>query len=88
MDVTIGKFTKICSEENVKDTMLSTLYVKNKYSIVDASYHELSMLSDPSSSSHIKKLRHELNSRYNIKKDLATSLGCNRVQIKVSTNFK
>ena len=88
MDVTTGKFTKICSEENVKDTMHCTLYVKDKYSIADAGYHELSMLSDLPSSSQIKKLKHELNSWYNIsKRHLATSLGCNRVSEKGFYHF-
>ena len=75
MDVTTGKFIKICSEENVKDTMHSTLYVKDKYSIADAGYHELSMLSDLPSSSQIKKLKYELNSRYNIKKAPGNIIG-------------
>ena len=75
MDVTTGKFTKICLEENVKDTMHSTLYVKDKYSIADAGYHELSMLSDLPSSSQIKKLKHKLNSRYNIKKAPGNIIG-------------
>ena len=52
----------------MKDTIHSTLYVKDKHSIADAGYHELSMLSDLPYITQIKKLRHELNSHYDIRK--------------------
>jgi len=68
IDFTTGKFTKVCTEEKVKDTLHSTLYVKDKYSIADAGYYELSMLSDLPCCSQIKKLKHDLNSHYDIRK--------------------
>ena len=68
IDLTTGKITKVCTEEKVNDTLHSTLYVKDKYSIADAGYHELSMLSDLPCCSQIKKLKHDLNSHYDIRK--------------------
>lgn len=47
---------------------ISDKYIKDKYSISDTGYHELSMLSDLPSSKQVKKLKYTLNSHYSIKK--------------------
>ena len=49
--------------------------MKDKYCIGDAGYHELSMLSDLSGDSQLKKLKNELNSHYDIKKAPGNIIG-------------
>jgi len=61
-----GKFEEVDSKED--NTLQSTLYVKDRYTISDHSYPELSMLSNLPSSSKIKKLKSQMNSQYDIKK--------------------
>ena len=59
-----------CSNENVTpsnvDEVHSALYVKDKYSLSDTNFHELSMLSDLPKSSQVKKLAHEMNHQFHI----------------------
>lgn len=66
IDLSTGKFTPHVPER--KNDIHSTLYIKDKYSISDTGYHELSMLSDLPSSKQVKKLKYTLNSHYSIKK--------------------
>ena len=73
IDLSTGKFTPQITEK--KEDIHSTLYIKDKYSISDTSYHELSMLSDLPSSKQVKKLKHTLNSHYGIKKAPADITG-------------
>ena len=75
IDLTTGNFFKVSPEENVRDTMHSTLYIKDKHSIADAGYHELSMHSDLPCSSQLKKLKYELNSNYDIRKAPGDTIG-------------
>jgi len=65
MNFETGIFKRIDTKDS--NSLRSILYVKDRYSISDHSYHELSMLSDLPSSSQIKKLKSSLNSKYAIK---------------------
>ena len=51
---------------NTSDRNCSTLYIKDKFSISNEAYHELSVTSDLPSSSQIKKLTISLNSQWDI----------------------
>ena len=51
---------------NTSDQNCSTLYIKDKFSISNEAYHELSVTSDLPSSSQIKKLTISLNSQWDI----------------------
>ena len=73
VDLATGKLTSQVTEK--KNDVHSTLYIKDKYSISDTSYHELSMLSNLPSSKQVKKLKYNLNSHYNIKKAPADITG-------------
>ena len=73
LDLSTGKFTPHITEKN--NSIHSTLYIKDKYSISDFSYHELSMLSDLPSSKQVQKLKYDLNSNYGIQKAPADIIG-------------
>jgi len=59
-----GKFKQTDTKDSY--SIQSTFFVKDRYSVSDHSYHELSMLSELPSSSQIKKLKSSLNSKYNM----------------------
>lgn len=70
LNVSKGTFT--CKDDQAKTTdasarIHSTLHVKDKFSISNKAYHELSMMSDLPSSSQIKKLTVSLNSQCDIR---------------------
>ena len=71
MVLDVSKGTFICKDEQAKTAGVSTrihstLHVKDKFSISNEGYHELSMMSDLPSSSQIKKLTVSLNSQCDI----------------------
>ena len=69
LDVNKGTFAykdELVKTTNTSDQICSTLYVKDKFSISNEAYHELSMMSDLPSLSQIKKLTVSLNSQCNI----------------------
>ena len=69
LDVNKGTFAykdEVVKTTNTSDQICSTLYVKDKFSISNEAYHELSMMSDLPSLSQIKKLTVSLNSQCNI----------------------
>ena len=66
VDLSTGKFVPQVTGKN--NDIHSTLYIKDKYSISDTSYHELSILSDLPSSKKVQRLRYKLNLNYSIKK--------------------
>ena len=71
LDIAKGTFTNSYKglETSTTDEQLhSALYVKDKFTISNEAYHELSMISDLPSSSQVKKLTGVLNSQYDIKK--------------------
>ena len=69
VDVQSGAFSKpALSNGNKDDRLYSTLYVKDKYSLSNEAYHELSMLSDDlPRSCQIKALANLLNSQFEIR---------------------
>lgn len=50
-----------------KENMCSVLYVKDKFSVSNEAFHELSMLSNLPSSSEVKNLTRTLNSQFDIR---------------------
>lgn len=50
-----------------KENMCSVLYVKDKFSVSNKAFHELSMLSNLPSSSKVKNLTRTLNSQLDIR---------------------
>ena len=68
VDVKSGAFSKpALSNGNKDDRLYSTLYVKDKYSLSNEAYHELSMLSDDlPRSCQTKALANLLNSQFEI----------------------
>ena len=73
VDLSTGKFTPQVTEKN--HDIHSTLYIKDKYSISDSSYHELSILSDLPSSKKVQRLKYKLNSHYSIEQAPADITG-------------
>ena len=69
LDIAKGTFSYKSLETNTTYEQLhSALYVKDKFTISNEVYHELSMISDLPGSSQIKKLTGVLNLQYDIKK--------------------
>ena len=66
-DISKGTFSTTANSKVVKDKACSALFVKDKYSISDQAFHELSMITPglPSSST-VKKLAISMNSKFNI----------------------
>lgn len=69
LDLAKGTFSYKSSKADTTDEKsYSALYIMDKFTISNAAYHELSMVSDLPSSSQIKKLTGVLNSQYGIKR--------------------
>ena len=71
LDIAKGTFTNSYKglETSTTDEQLhSALYVKDKFTISNEAYHELSIISDLPNSSQVKKLTGVLNSQYDINK--------------------
>ena len=66
-NISNGTFSTAANSKIVKDKACSALFVKDKYSISDQAFHELSMITPglPSSST-IKTLATSMNSKFNI----------------------
>ena len=69
LDITKGTFCKVASlqHETPFTSQRSALYIKDKFTISNEAYHELTMVSDLPSSHQIKKLTKTLNSKFNIR---------------------
>ena len=76
LNLSTGKFTPQATEN--KYDIHSTLYIKDKHSISDTSYHELSMLSDLPSSKQIQRLKHTLTLITALKRHQRTSVESNK----------
>ena len=65
LDVSSGKYAK--QDETLTKCVHSALYVKDKYCVSNAAFHELSMRSNFPNSSEVKKLTQALNSTFEIR---------------------
>lgn len=66
LDVSTGEFTKNSSCNNISGSVHTALYLKDKFSISNSGYHQLSMISDLPNSTQVKKCTTNLNSQFEI----------------------
>ena len=70
VDMASGTFSSIDAahaHSAKSDSVHSVLYIKDKFSVSNEAFHELSMVSNLPSSSQIKSLTHKLNDAFNIR---------------------
>ena len=65
LDLGSGSFSKkVTTTSNGRDRLHSTLHIKDRFSISNEAYHELSMVSDLPRSNQIQTLVQEMNSEF------------------------